>query len=507
MTHINFNNLFIFDLANNHQGDVNHALNIIREIGKICKEENINGAFKFQFRQLDTFIHPDFKNNKDVKHIPRFISTALSITDYKKLKDEVIKQGMISMCTPFDEESVDVILDLDIDIIKIASCSADDKPLLEKVSNTGRPVVISTAGLHLNQIDWIVSFFESKEIKFALMHCVAIYPTPNDKLNLNQIDLLKSRYPDIPIGFSTHEDPDNLFAVKMAFSKGAKLFERHVGISNEKYQLNKYSSTPEQIKKWIKSFKDAEIACGGEERSPAPIEEIESLRSLKRGVFAKKDIKKGKIISTDDVFFAMPLQENQLTSGEWHDNITADKDYKKNNPISEKVGLSKTSKDELIYRIMLQVKGILNNARIFVNDDASIEISHHYGLERFREYGAVIISCINRTYCKKLIILLPRQKHPYHYHKKKEETFQLLYGDMELEIDGKRYKMKPGDIFPVLKEKWHKFHTLDGAIFEEVSTTHLLNDSYYEDPNIAKLKLDDRKTNVDSWAKALKWRF
>ena len=133
------------------------------------------------------------------------------------------------------------------------------------------------------------------------------------------------------------------------------------------------------------------------------------------------------------------------------------------------------------------------------NSDAEIEISHHYGLRRFREFGAVIITCINRSYAKKLVIQLPRQKHPYHFHKRKEETFQLLHGDMEIVKDGYSTQMSPGDTFIVEPDEWHKFHTLEGAIVEEVSTTHYNDDSFYQDPKISELSRNERKTKVDQW--------
>ena len=119
MNKFELNNLFILDLANNHQGDLNHGLNIIAAVGKVVRETGVRAAIKFQFRQLDTFIHPDYKLRDDVPHIPRFISTQLSIKDYEKLIKEVRSQGMIPACTPFDEESVDIIQKLDIEISKL----------------------------------------------------------------------------------------------------------------------------------------------------------------------------------------------------------------------------------------------------------------------------------------------------------------------------------------------------------------------------------------------------
>jgi N-acetylneuraminate synthase len=162
------------------------------------------------------------------------------------------------------------------------------------------------------------------------------------------------------------------------------------------------------------------------------------------------------------------------------------------------------SSDEIIYRIMLEVKTMLKRAKIFIGEESSIELSHHYGLEQFREFGAVIINCINRQYCKKLIVQLPGQKHPYHFHKKKEETFQLLYGDMEVEKEGKQMTLKLGDMVLVKPGEWHKFYTLHGAIFEEISTTHYNNDSFYEDERIAHLTRDKRKTYIKNWGELIR---
>ncbi len=499
MENFDFNGLFTYDLANNHQGDLEHGLNIIRALGEVTRKAEVRGALKFQFRQIETFIHPDYKQKKDIKHIPRFVETALTRDQYRTLTQAVIDNGMLTMCTPFDEESVDVILDLGIEVIKVASCSATDRPLLERIAEANRPVAISTAGLSMNKIDRLVSFFDSRNVRFTLMHCVAIYPTPYDQLKLNQISVLKERFPSIPIGFSTHEDPDNYLPIRIACAKGAVSFERHVGMETQKHKLNKYSSTPEQVARWIDAYKETVAYCGGENRSPVSPDEIASLRSLMRGVFAKQEIKKGQKISRDKVYFSMPLHTGQLVSGDWFNGAVADKTYAPNEAVGEAVGNSELPPEEIIFRIMLQVKGMLNEARIFIGKDSSIELSHHYGLERFREFGAIIINCINREYCKKLVIQLPRQKHPYHFHKKKEETFQLLHGDIEVELEGKLIKPCIGDTVLVKPGEWHKFHTLDGAIFEEVSTTHFNNDSFYEDETIARMPREARKTIIPNW--------
>ena len=104
--------------------------------------------------------------------------------------------------------------------------------------------------------------------------------------------------------------------------------------------------------------------------------------------------------------------------------------------------------------------------------------------------------CTTVSMKKKIIIQLPRQKHPYHFHKKKEETFQILSGDLEVEKDGNPQFLVAGDLFLIEPNKWHKFSTLSGTIFEEISTTHFDNDSIYQDEYIANLPREERKTVV-----------
>ena len=84
-------------------------------------------------------------------------------------------------------------------------------------------------------------------------------------------------------------------------------------------------------------------------------------------------------------------------------------------------------------------------------------------------------------------------------HKIKEETFQVLYGDLEVVIDGKEKRLKAGDIQTVLRGSEHSFSSEKGAVFEEISTTHVKNDSYYTDPRIKTLDPMQRKTYLKKW--------
>lgn len=159
-----------------------------------------------------------------------------------------------------------------------------------------------------------------------------------------------------------------------------------------------------------------------------------------------------------------------------------------------------TSEDEkLISEIIITIKEILHEAKIIIPNYCPLEISHHYGLNQFNKYGCVIITIINRAYCKKIIILFPGQKNPKHMHKEKEETFHVLAGNMIITLNENAYHLNAGELITIEQEMTHSFYSKNGCVFEEISTNHNSDDSYYFDHKISKQSLLERKTLVTEW--------
>lgn len=493
---ITLQDFFIFEMANNHQGDVNHGIKIIKEMGSIARKFNLNAGIKLQYRNLDTFIHPDFRKDKEAKHIGRFLETELNPEQFKILIDAIKTEGLITVCTPFDERSVDLIDEHKIEVIKIASCSSDDWPLISRIVKSNKPVIASTGGLEFSQMDNLVSYLTNRLKQVGILHCVGIYPTPNENLNLNFIKKLISRYPGVTIGYSGHESPDNNDVVKIALAKGAVIFERHVGFPTNSIKLNAYSMNPEQVERWIEAYLTAKTILGEEIRNHTE-EEQDSLLSLKRGVFLKRAIKRGSFIGESDVYFAMPCKAGQVTSGEFgkvRARYTASKDYKTNEGLFEKTSEDTYHKTR---KIIHQAKALLAENSIVLSDKYSVELNHHYGIENFNKFGCIIVNLVNREYCKKLIILFPGQYHPEQKHIKKEETFHILNGDLNLSLNGITRKLVKGDIVTVERGVLHSFYSDNGAVIEEISTTHFPNDSFYTDPLITDQDPMQRKTYIE----------
>lgn len=350
-----FQGLFVLEIANNHWGDVNRGIRIIREYADVIKKNNVKAAIKLQVRDVDTFIHKNYLSRTEVdarkdkevtsapgsssRYIKKTIATRLKKDEFQRLVNEIKKHGITVMLTPFDENSVDLCLELGVEILKIASHDASDWPLVEKIASAQKPTIVSDGGATVGELDRLVNYFKDKGIPLAINRCVSLYPSEDGELELNQIDFLKKRYPEHVIGFSTHEYHDWHSSILIAYGKGARTFERHVDIEADGIPVSKYCSLPHQIDEWFKAYLKAKEMCGKETSGERifSIKEQEYIKSVSRGIYALRDLPKGYIIHTDglgkDFYFAVPLLENQYSSHDIDERITLSTPVKKDNPI------------------------------------------------------------------------------------------------------------------------------------------------------------------------------
>ena len=479
----------VLEMANNHNGDIEHGLEIVKNFSDVCKRysHKFEFAIKFQYRNLENFIHKDFVD-QDIKYVRRFLDTQLTEEEWKSLLDFSKLNNFKLMCTPFDEDSVEKVVKDNFDILKIASASMDDWPLLETVVKTNLPIIASVGGASIEKIKRFYYFMKNRDKSFALNYCVSTYPTKIENLNLEYIEYMRNLFPDINIGFSTHEGNESALTGALAYSKGARIFEKHIALNNEdkNFKINDYSSTPNDLDVWLQNLLlSTKIVGTIEGRKHYLSEEDVALKSLKRGMYAKINISKGKILTKEDIYFAIPTSSDQYVANDFSkfNILTSTKDIEPGSPIT----FSNT--DIVDNKLSLEsirdeVKELLKKSNVYHFKDSVLEISHHYGIKQFKKCGCTLITLINKQYCKKVIILLPGQENPEHYHKKKEESFLMISGKLDVKLDNKTHILEPGDILhiPVLSK--HSFSTKDGAVFEEISTTHHTDDSFYTDDKI-----------------------
>ena len=320
-----FENLFILELANNHWGSLSRAKEIVKKFAQVVKQNKVKAAIKLQFRDIDNFIHKDFRLEGDgielvslpkrIRYIQKTTKTKLSYVEIQELVVYIKKHDCIPMATPFDEQSVDWCVDMGFPLIKVASSDINDWLLLNKIASTEIPVILSTGGANDKQIDDVVEFFCNRNIPIALNHCVSKYPSEDCELELNQIDYLKHKYPNIVIGLSTHEYRDWHSSMLISYAKGVRIWERHIDIpyphGHEQKEVSNYCSLPSQIDEWFKAYNKAVEMCGTSDMSRRVIDKKESsyLEALYRGLYLKRNIMKGEKISISDLYSAIPYQK------------------------------------------------------------------------------------------------------------------------------------------------------------------------------------------------------
>tara|TARA_X000000950_G_C13910110_1_gene658635 strand:- start:3248 stop:4759 length:1512 start_codon:yes stop_codon:yes gene_type:complete len=491
--------LVIFEIANNHMGSVKHAKLIIKSYYELTKKfrNKIEFAIKFQYRDSKTFIHQSYINSDD-KHVQRFKSTFLSRSQWSKII-KFSRPKFKLICTPFDEISVKNVIKDKFDYLKIASCSATDWPLIEYIAKKAnkKKIICSLGGLNKNEISSVISFFSTRKMKVQFLYCVAKYPTLSSDLNLTYFNEMRNFYGNKVAGISLHEAPDEYLSGSIGYSMGARIFEKHIGVSKGSISLNKYSVNSKQMNTWL-SFLEKTIDQVGSvhSRNKNLKGEKEQLKNFQRGVYSSnKIITKGTKLENKSISLNFPATKGQLTANNFSkfSEMIAKRNFNKNEKILIK-SLSISNPRETIAEIRDKVRNLSFLANIIVPEMSRIEISHHYGIKKFYKFGLCMITVINQSYCKKYLFMFKNQKHPAQYHKIKQETFLILFGKIFLKT---KYKgkvkskvMRAGEIFTIISGMIHEFEATskDGAVIEEISSEHIKTDSYYIDKKISKNK-------------------
>lgn len=500
--------LIIFEIANNHMGSLSHGKKIIKSFIVFKKKygKYLDFAFKFQFRDIDTYIHESFLKSNH-KQVRRFLDTRLNEKNWLQLINYTRKDFKI-ICTPFDEKSVDKIIKYKFDYLKIASCSCDEWPLLEYIAAKAKKmkIICSLGGADASTISKNFSFFEKKNINIKYLFCVAKYPSEVQNYNLAYFEHLRNVFGSKICGFSSHEDPLENLSGSIAYSMGARIFEKHVNIKSKKYSINKYSSTPSDIEDWIKNLIKTIVRVGSvKSRDDFVKYEKLNLLEFKRGAILKNKVlkKPGDMILLQDIDFKFPLIKNQVTSNEISkfSEFLVKKIIKPGEQITRNniiIKYKRAEIEEIRDKVHLIVK---RSGVVLQKKNVKLEISHHYGVKKFYNYGICMITFINDQYCKKLIFMFYNQKHPAQFHKKKQETFFILFGKIKLQIISKDNKVKTrilnsGNLVTINPGDIHEFKCLskNGAVIEELSTKSAANDSFYLDKEINNNK--DRKSFI-----------
>jgi sialic acid synthase len=262
--------IVIAEVGQNHQGD----LDLARKYIKIFSEAGAD-VIKFQTRD-NKYLFSDCAYNKSYESENAFSDVyglhreklELNKEWLPILKDDCLKYGVKFMSTPFDEPSLDLLCDIGVDILKIASFDVGNLPFIKKIAKKGVPVVMSVGGGKLEQIKESVELLEQYVNDITVLHCVSEYPCEYNRLGLDNIDLLLKEFPNCTIGLSDHFS--GISSGPVAYMKGARVFEKHVTLNRAwKGTDHSFALASQGFKNFARDIKRVP-----EMMSPKPISEL-----------------------------------------------------------------------------------------------------------------------------------------------------------------------------------------------------------------------------------------
>ncbi len=290
----------IAEVGQNHQGDPELALRYVREFANVGAN-----AVKFQTRNNKVlFAEEAYKKPYDSENA--FAETygehrevlELPINFLKELKDECRKFNVKFMSTPFDESSLDILLQLDVDIIKIASFDLGNLPFIKKIAQTNRPTVLSVGGGDMRQINASVDLLNRYCNQVAILHCVSEYPCPHNKLGLDQIERLQEVFPKNIIGLSDHFN--GIVSGPVAYMKGARVFEKHVTFDRTwKGTDHSFALTPDGFRKFCRDIRRVPEMLAPKDLSEVGKEPV--FKKLGKSLVPVNNLLAGEHITIDDL--------------------------------------------------------------------------------------------------------------------------------------------------------------------------------------------------------------
>ncbi len=299
--------IYIAEIGLNHNGSLDMAVSMIQAAATAGAD-----AVKFQTfvpELLSSVYTKDLmeggvERRKDTGPVDFFKTFVFDRDQYGLLKKAAADAGVLFCSSVFDDESLALLEDLGVPFYKLASSEVTNHPLVRAVARTGKPAILSTGMATEEEIAMAVDLFRrSGGAELALLHCVSLYPTPPDRVNLARIPALAKRF-GLEVGFSDHTR--ETVTPMLAAAMGARIFEKHFTIDRFYDCPDKdISCTPGEFAGIIDSVENA-VAMVGSGAIGYDSEEAGTARGARRSLFARRFIAAGKTIEEDDIVALRP---------------------------------------------------------------------------------------------------------------------------------------------------------------------------------------------------------
>lgn len=294
----------------NHNGDINLA----KELINIASDANAD-YIKFQSFKAENLATKEAEKSDYQKS-----NTKNNDTQYNMLKSlELSKKDhieLINYCqykdikflsSAFDLDSLDFLLKLECELIKIPSGEINNYYYLEKISHQEIPVILSTGMSTINEIESAIKILTSNKLSIndiTILHCNTEYPTPMIDVNLKAMLKIRERF-NVDIGYSDHTLGIEVPIAAVAL--GARVIEKHFTIDRSlEGPDHACSLEPLELKNMIDAIRNIEIACSGDGNKYPTASEIKNKLIVRKSLYSSKDIKKGTKLTRDMIIALRP---------------------------------------------------------------------------------------------------------------------------------------------------------------------------------------------------------
>ncbi|WP_416305792.1 N-acetylneuraminate synthase [Neptunicella sp. SCSIO 80796] len=222
----------------------------------------------------------------------------VSHADNLTIKAYCEQKGIIFLTTPFDEESVDDVVKLGVEAIKVASTDLTNIPFLRKIAKTGLPIFLSTGMSYLAEVQIAVSAIAEYNLNLVLLQCTANYPIADNEANLAVIETYKAHF-DCLVGYSDHSV--GLGAAAFAIPMGARVVEKHFTLDKQGAGPDHLASlSPDELQEFVMQVRRVEAYMGNGIKQPT-LSETKTRASLQKSLVAAKPILAGDSFSADNL--------------------------------------------------------------------------------------------------------------------------------------------------------------------------------------------------------------
>lgn len=288
--------VIVAEIGNNHEGD----LSVARELVAAAADAGADAV------KLQTFVTEHFVGRDQTERFERLERFRLAPQDFAELAELAHARGLAFLSTPLDLGSAD-LLDPLVDAFKIASGDNDFWPLIERVSRSGKPIVVSAGLADASAIAQVAEFVRATPGfggDLAVLHCVSLYPVPPEHADLPAILTLRERL-SCEVGYSDHTVGTEASLIAVAL--GARIVEKHFTLDKafSEFRDHQLSADPPELRALVEAVRRAELLL--RPAGPAgPEPEREATASMRRSVAAARELEQGRRLELDDLTWVRP---------------------------------------------------------------------------------------------------------------------------------------------------------------------------------------------------------